>query len=60
MRAIEMQIRYWEKERKDAERRMELYEEGSRLWEISQKRAAFARLMIARIEVRKFDDVCGT
>ena len=38
MTAIEMQIRYWERELADAERCIELYEDGSRLWENSQKR----------------------
>lgn len=57
MTAIEMQKKYWENELREADRRIELYQEGSSLWESSQKRYALAEKKLREIQERS-DEHC--
>ena len=49
MTAKEMQIKYWEKELKDAERAINMAIEDTRQWEMAQKRYGNAERMLKEI-----------
>ena len=53
MTAKEMQIRYWEKELQDAERAINLHQDGGEMLDVAQARYGNAEMMLERIRSRE-------
>lgn len=56
MTAKEMQVRYWEKELRDAERAINMSQEGGRLLDIAQTRYGNAEKMLKKLRNEETKD----